>query len=114
MRRVRLLASEARLASVSQTRPSIYIDSDPLLSASDDQKVQLLAEVDAGVRRLDERIVQVSASLAAVHDLVLVLASDGTLAADVRPLVRMNVSVILEHNGRREQGYAGTGGRFSY
>ncbi|MGD2168074.1 MAG: metalloprotease TldD [Gammaproteobacteria bacterium] len=93
---------------------SLYVDSDPLLSISDDRKVQMLAEIDAGVRKLDERIVQVSASLAAVHDLVLILASDGTLAADVRPLVRMNVSVILEHKGRREQGYAGTGGRYSY
>jgi TldD protein len=93
---------------------SLYIDSDPLISISDDRKVQLLADLDAGVRKLDQRIVQVSASLAAVHDLILVHASDGTLAADVRPLVRMNVSVILEHNGRREQGYAGTGGRYSF
>ena len=56
---------------------------------------------------------QVVASLAAVHEVVLVAASDGTLAADVRPLVRMNVSVIVEQDGRREQGYAGTGGRYS-
>ena len=56
---------------------------------------------------------QVVATLAAVHEIILVAASDGTLAADVRPLVRMNVSVIVEQNGRREQGYAGTGGRYS-
>jgi len=53
------------------------------------------------------------ASLAASHDTILVMASDGTLAADVRPLVRLNVSVIIEHDGRREQGYAGSG-RFAY
>lgn len=106
---------DARICVSTETKaPSLYVESDPLLSVSDDQKVQLLAEIDAGARKLDERIVQVSASLAAVHDLVLVLASDGTLAADVRPLVRMNVSVILEYDGRREQGYAGTGGRYSY
>ena len=56
---------------------------------------------------------QVVATLAAVHEIILVAASDGTLAADVRPLVRMNVSVIVEQDGRREQGYAGTGGRYS-
>ena len=105
----------AQVGVTSETQaPSLYIDSDPLISISDDQKVQLLADLDAGVRKLDQRIVQVSASLAAVHDLVLIFASDGTLAADVRPLVRLNVSVILEHNGRREQGYAGTGGRYSF
>ena len=52
------------------------------------------------------------ASLAAVHEVVLIASSDGTLTADVRPLVRINVSVIVEQNGRREQGYSGGGGRF--
>lgn len=100
--------------SKATSAPALYPESDPLISISDEQKVQLLAEIDAGVRRLDQRVVQVSASLAAVHEYILVLASDGTLAADIRPLVRMNVSVILEQDGRREQGYAGTGGRYSY
>src|SRR5579864_8811219 len=54
------------------------------------------------------------ASVTAVHEVVLVAGSDGTLAADVRPLVRFNVSVIVEQDGRREQGYAGGGGRFGY
>jgi len=92
----------------------LYGDDDPLASIADADKVSLLADLDARLRQLDERIVQVSASLAAVHEYVLVLASDGTLAADVRPLARMNVSVILEHGGRREQGYAGAGGRYGY
>ncbi len=61
---------------------------------------------------MDPRVVQVMASVHAVHELVLVAASDGVLPADVRPLVRMNVSVIVEQNGRREQGYAGCGGRY--
>jgi TldD protein len=74
----------------------------------------LLEDIDREARALDPRISQVMASLAASHDTILVLASDGTLAADVRPLVRLNVAVIIEHQGRREQGYAGGGGRFAY
>jgi TldD protein len=72
-----------------------------------------LSELDRSARSLDPRVKQVVATLAAVHEVVLIAASDGTLAADVRPLVRMNVSVIIEQDGRREQGYAGTGGRYS-
>ena len=64
--------------------------------------------------RVDPRIKQVIVSLAATIDTVLIAASDGTLAADVRPLVRFNVQVIAEQNGRREQGYAGGGGRYGY
>jgi TldD protein len=76
--------------------------------------VSLLEEIDREARALDPRITQVMASLSASHETIMVLASDGTLAADVRPLVRLNVSVIIEHDGRREQGYAGGGGRFAY
>jgi TldD protein len=72
-----------------------------------------LQELDRRAREIDPRVKQVVATLAAIHEIILVAASDGTLAADVRPLVRMNVSVIVEQNGRREQGYAGTGGRYS-
>jgi len=63
---------------------------------------------------MDPRVTQVMASLAAVHEMVLVCASDGTLAADVRPLIRLNVSVIVEQKGRREQGSSGGGGRHGY
>src|SRR5690606_18462321 len=62
-------------------------------------------------RKLDPRVIQVVGSIAGVYELVLIRTSDGVLAADVRPLVRLNVSVIVEHRGRREQGYAGGGGR---
>jgi TldD protein len=62
---------------------------------------------------MDPRIVQVIASLSALHEVVLVVTSDGVMAADVRPLVRINVSVIAEQDGRREQGFSGGGGRFS-
>ena len=84
---------------------------DPTTSISDQEKTEMLAAVDAATRAMDERIEQVMISLTSSHELILVAASDGTLAADVRPLVRLNVSVILEQDGRREQGYAGGGAR---
>ncbi len=92
----------------------LYSAMNPLASLPDDDKVRLLADLDARVRRLDPHVTQVIASLAGVYELVFVYASDGTVAADIRPLVRLNVSVILEKDGRREQGYAGTGGRSDY
>ncbi|HRX88666.1 MAG TPA: metalloprotease TldD [Steroidobacteraceae bacterium] len=91
----------------------LYLPADPLVSMADDAKVGWLMRVDRETRKLDPRVIQVMASVSAVHEVVLVAASDGTLAGDVRPLVRMNVSVIVEHNGRRETGYAGAGGRIS-
>jgi TldD protein len=92
----------------------LYLPIDPVETLGDPAKVELLEAIDREARALDSRITQVMASLAASHDTILVMASDGTLAADVRPLVRLNVSVIIEHDGRREQGYAGGGGRFAY
>lgn len=92
----------------------LYSHEDPLAVLGAEQKVALLQAADAEARRQDPRIKQVIVSLAGVHEVVLVAANDGTLSADVRPLVRMNVTVIAEHNGRREQGSAGGGGRMSY
>jgi len=91
--------------------PLLYPAADPTTSISDEQKTTLLAEIEAATRALDGRVEQVIISLSSSQDLVLVASSDGTLAADVRPLVRMNVSVILEQDGRREQGYMGGGAR---
>lgn len=90
---------------------SLYPSEDPTTSISDSQKTTLLNEIDAATRAIDKRVEQVMVSLASSQDLILVVASDGTMAADVRPLVRLNVSVILEQDGRREQGYAGGGAR---
>ena len=90
---------------------TLYPVADPTTSIDDDQKTRLLLELDAAARSFDPRVDQVIISLASSQDLVLVAASDGTMAADVRPLVRLNVSVILEQDGRREQGYAGGGAR---
>ncbi len=94
----------------SQQAP-LYAAADPTSSIADADKTAMLARVDRETRALDPRIEQVILSLTSSHELVLVAASDGTLAADVRPLVRFNVSVILQENGRREQGYAGGGAR---
>jgi len=89
----------------------LYPLTDPTTSITDVQKTTLLGEIEAATRELDSRIEQVIISLSSSQDLVLVAASDGTLAADMRPLVRLNVSVILEQDGRREQGYSGGGAR---
>ncbi len=94
--------------------PALYTPADPLSSLKDEEKVALLQEVEAQARACDPRVNQVMASLAAVHDVVLVARSDGQMTADVRPLVRLNVTVIVEQNGRREQGSYGGGGRFGY
>ena len=93
---------------------ALYAPADPLASLPDDEKVRLLERVEAEARRTDPRVTQVMASLSAVQDVVLVARSDGMLAGDVRPLVRLNVTVIVEQNGRREQGTAGGGGRYAY
>ena len=90
----------------------LYLPLDPLDAIKDEDKVAWLMKIDADTRRIDPRVKQVMASISAVHEVVLIASSDGTLAADVRPLVRMNVSVIVEQNGRREQGYSGGGGRY--
>jgi TldD protein len=93
---------------------SLYPALDPIDTLDSESKVRLLREVDAYVRSADARVRQVMVSLVGAVDTVLVARSDGILAGDVRPLVRCNVQVIVEHNGRREQGYAGGGGRYSY
>ena len=89
----------------------LYPFLDPTTSIDDADKSAMLCEIDAATRALDERVEQVIVSLSSSQELMLVAASDGTMAADVRPLVRLNVSVILEENGQREQGFSGGGAR---
>jgi TldD protein len=98
----------------SREAKALYAPIDPVESLPNDEKIALLREVDKFARTQDSRITQVIVSLSAVLDTVMIAAADGTLAADVRPLVRLNVQVIAEQNGRREQGSAGGGGRFGY
>ncbi|MCL1089016.1 metalloprotease TldD [Shewanella profunda] len=93
---------------------ALYDSLDPIAAMEEVKKINLLKEADAYIRSLDSRIIQVVISLAGVHEEILIAASDGTLAADIRPLVRFNCSVILEENGKRERGGAGGGGRHDY
>lgn len=93
---------------------NLYPAKNPLPSLSELDKVALLQRINAEAHRLDPRIKHVVVSLAGVHEVILVMMSDGKMAADVRPLVRLNVSVIAEDKGRREHGSAGGGGRVEY
>ncbi|HSN46668.1 MAG TPA: metalloprotease TldD [Casimicrobiaceae bacterium] len=103
----------APLREMRQGR-TLYAPDDPVTSLRDEAKVALLERLERMTRERDPRVVQVMASLAGEYDVVLVVRSDGWLSADVRPLVRVSLTVIVEEDGRREQGYAGGGGRFDY
>jgi len=109
-------AGQSGRVAAWQTRSAaaLYPSADPLTSLDDSAKVELLSACDRAARAADPAVRQVIASLSGVHETVLVAGADGTLAADVRPLVRLNVAVIVERNGRREQGSAGGGGRCAY
>ena len=111
-------AGAGRVKIAGSMRPqggrSLYLPNDPLASLDATAKVQLLERVEKMARAKDPRVVQVMAGLAGEYDVVLVLRSDGVLAADIRPLVRVSLTVIAEQNGRRETGSAGGGGRYSY
>ena len=90
------------------TNRVLYTDADPMEAAEFPVKIGLLAEIDAFARALDPRVVQVSVTIAASHQEVAILRPEGGLVTDVRPMARLNASVIVEQDGRRESG--GTGG----
>lgn len=94
--------------------PSLYTPSNPLDSISRQDKIALLTRVDAAAREVDPRVIEVTVSLMGNWQAVIVAASDGTLAADIRPMVRLNVSVILQQGDKRERGSCGGGARASY
>lgn len=89
----------------------LYAPINPLDSLSEKDKLDLLKRLDAEARAMDPRVQQVNVSMVAAHDTVLVMNNEGMLVGDVRPLVRMSISVIVEQNGRREQGSSGGGAR---
>lgn len=93
------------------TNRKLYTDSDPIGGIDFPVKIETLRDIDAYARDLDPRVVQVSATLAASHQEVVILRPDGQVITDTRPMTRVNVSVIVEKNGRRESGSAGGGGR---
>ncbi|HEY8157960.1 MAG TPA: metalloprotease TldD [Methylobacter sp.] len=106
--------SRCKVAIKAADWPKHYAMQNPLKSLEDQQKIDLLRRVDSETRKLDSRIEEVIVSLVGVHEHILVARQDGSLVADVRPLVRMNVTVIVEQNGQREQGSMGGGGRSDY
>ena len=117
---VQATQSIARLGQSSSTNisqisniPDRYPSIDPLISISDQKKIDLLKTINELARNEDSRVKQVNISLSSSQDMILIAAADMPLVADIRPLVRLNVSVILEENNRREQGYAGGGSRSS-
>lgn len=106
-------SGEIRIWQPSDT-PVLYTPIDPLGTLDKQQKIALLEQMDRFARTLDPAVSQVIASLSGVYEEVLVAATDGTLNADIRPLVRLNCTVIAERQGRRERGSAGGGGRCGY
>ncbi len=109
-------AGKIKLARQMQTSGgrSLYLPHDPLASLDATAKVALLERLEKMARAKDPRVVQVMAGLAAEYDVILVARSDGVMAADIRPLVRVSLTVIVEQNGLREMGNSGGGGRLSY
>ncbi len=97
-----------------KSKLKLYRADDPLDSLDDTAKVQLLERLEGLARAEDPRVSQVMAHIAGSWEVVMVARSDGHMAADVRPLVRVSITVIMEDNGRREQGSAGGGGRYDY
>jgi TldD protein len=93
---------------------NLYLPDDPLHSLPDAEKIDLLHSINVEARRIDPRISQVIVSLAGSHQVMLIVASDGTFSADIRPMVRLNVSVVAEHKGKRERASYGGGGRLDY
>ena len=106
-------AKSAKVAKRSAA-PQLYQPLDPIGSLSSQAKVGLLEKLEQLCRKVDPRVTQVMASLGGEYEVVLVVRSDGVVAADVRPLVRLSVQVIVEENGKRESGSAGGGGRTGY
>ncbi len=122
-----LLAAAKNVASISRSGGEVIVNlksapcvnnlyrpADPLQSIPEQEKIDLLNSIDRETRKLDQRVEQVIISLIGAYDVVMVISQDGRMVSDVRPLVRLNVSVIVEQDGRREQGASGGGARLDY
>ena len=108
---VRSGASQEAQALQAQTAQPIYEGVNPIPTLGQEDKVALLSRIDRAARRMDNRVQEVSVHLSLSFETVLVMATDGVLAADARPMARLDVSVIVVEGKRRERGYAGGGGR---
>ncbi|MCY4142337.1 MAG: metalloprotease TldD [Gammaproteobacteria bacterium] len=104
-------SSESAHVVVRQDVPQVYQDVDPISSVSYEDKVALLSRIDRFTRGLDPRVKEVNVRISATHETIFIHSSDGVSSGDIRPLVRFGVSVIVEQDGRREQGVGGGGGR---
>ena len=120
---IRRAGETLRLLDPAQGRPAppprlnnrhLYTDASPLDAVGFADKVQLLETIDAAARKRDPRVAQVSASISGSWSVIEIVRADGFIAQDVRPLVRLNVSIVAEQNGRRETGSFGMGGRWLY
>ncbi len=107
-------AKQAPAGPPPRTNRHLYDEANPLDLVPFAKKVELCQKIDAAARARDPRIVQVSVALAGSWSVVEIVRADGFLATDIRPLVRLNVSIVVEENGRRESGYFGLGGRYMY
>lgn len=107
-------AKGAMAAAPRQNNRHLYTDGDPMGLIPFADKVALCQQIDAAARARDPRVAQVTVSLAGSWSVVEIVRADGFVATDVRPLVRLNVSIVAEENGRRESGYFGLGGRYLY
>ncbi|HAF01288.1 MAG TPA: metalloprotease TldD, partial [Methylophilaceae bacterium] len=99
---------------IARDAHALYLPQDPIASLSADAKVRMLERLEGYAKQLDPRISQVMASISGEYEVILVARSDGVMAADIRPLVRISVQVIAEQDGKREQGSSGGGGRYDY
>jgi TldD protein len=107
-------SQSARSAPPQKTNARLYTDADPLDLVPFADKVALCQRIDAAARARDPRVAQVSVALQGSWSVVEIVRADGTIATDVRPLVRLNVSIVAEQGGRRETGFFGLGGRYLY
>src|SRR4051812_35499365 len=107
-------AKGARPAPPRRTNTSLYTDSDPLSLVPFARKVELCQAIDAAARARDPRVSQVSVGLSGSWSVIDIVRADGFVAHDIRPLVRLNVQIVVESNGRRETGFHGLGGRYLY
>jgi len=106
-------AQDSRIWRPQKVKP-LYAERDPIAALGDAQKVSILEAADKAARAADPRVKEVMASLSGVYEVILIVTSDGRQIPDVRPLVRLNVSVIVEQDGKRERGSMGGGGRFGF
>ena len=104
----------SRLIGKSRSISPLYQQTNPLVSLTEDEKVALLNDLNAEARKQDPRITQVIVSLNGLHETIVVMRANGEVAADIRPLIRIDVSVVIEEKGRREKASAGGGGRRDY